>query len=251
MDIDALDLDVGRMQVRATKQTGELGLTIRWSNDPTRAVSVRGDQMLSDWLEKNAKNWDYDRNGAAMQLGGVTLDLDESWDYNEVQDGSTISVSYTVDMNHLVVDLGSDIVKAGRAGRDAPDEQIPPMVQTMDWCGGPPVVGRHAEKAKGARRVIENGVHDKRHMEALYRHIFTEIRADVADEFFYQIHDDQAPEQKGVLLTEKPLTGMSQREATTQMMFEELDVKNFYLASDTALGLFGTARTTGLALDMG
>jgi len=55
----------------------------------------------------------------------------------------------------------------------------------------------------------------------------------------------------GVLITEQQMTTKSDREAKTQLFFEHFEVQNYYLSNDQTLAMYGTGRTTGLALNLG
>eukprot|EP01084_Bolivina_argentea_P036339 67248_1 len=83
-------------------------------------------------------------------------------------------------------------------------------------------------------RVITNW----NHMENIWRHIFyCELSAKV--------------DECQILLSEPPLNPKSNREKTTEIMFEKFNVNKFYLIMDAILSLYATGRTTGVVLDCG
>lgn len=60
-----------------------------------------------------------------------------------------------------------------------------------------------------------------------------------------------APEEFPILLTEVPLNRTPDREKMTQSMFETFNVPAMYVGIQSALALYATGRSTGLALDIG
>jgi actin-related protein len=75
-------------------------------------------------------------------------------------------------------------------------------------------------------------------MEKLWHHTFyNELRI--------------SPEEHPVLMTENVLNPRANREKMTQIMFETFNTPAFYTATQSALALYASGRTTGLVLDIG
>ncbi|KAB8211723.1 actin family [Aspergillus parasiticus] len=60
-----------------------------------------------------------------------------------------------------------------------------------------------------------------------------------------------APKEHPVLLTEHPLNPKSNREKTTQIMFETFQVPAYSIGIDAVFALYASGRTTGLSVDCG
>ena len=149
----------------------------------------------------------------------------------------------------IVVDNGSDTIKAGFGGDDAPRAVSPSIVgrprhrgvmvgmaQFDVW------VGHEALSKRGILALkypIEHGIVTSwDDMEKIWHHtFFNELRIQ--------------PEEHSFLLTETPLNPKQNREKTAQIMFETFNVPAMYLAVDAALALYASGRTTGIVLDCG
>ncbi|MCO5592054.1 hypothetical protein L7F22_046048 [Adiantum nelumboides] len=124
----------------------------------------------------------------------------------------------------LVCDNGSGMVKAGFAGDDAPRAVFPSIVGRPRHTGV--MVGMGQKDA-----YVGDEAQSKRGILTLK----------------YPIEHEEHP----VLLTEAPLNPKANREKMTQIMFDTFNAPAMYVAIQAVLSLYASGRTTGIVLDSG
>lgn len=150
---------------------------------------------------------------------------------------------------HIVIDNGSGVLKAGFAGDSSPSVKFSAIVgrprtdkQLIGTEGKSEYVGDEAQKMKGVLKLaypIESGiVKNWDDMEKVWQYAFAnELRVD--------------PQEHHVLLTEAPGNPKANRERMTSIMFETFQVQGMHVAIQAVLSLYSNGRTTGLVVDSG
>eukprot|EP00056_Hartaetosiga_gracilis_P021660 m.25623 g.25623 ORF g.25623 m.25623 type:complete len:510 (-) comp9199_c0_seq2:67-1596(-) len=160
------------------------------------------------------------------------------------------------DIQTIVVDLGSNAVKVGFAGEDAPRAVVSSIAGYIADIGKMDLE-KHAHINKDyyfgdevwlyadvleIKRVIEKGViQDYTLFELFLKYVFTEeLKISLEELRDYPI-----------LVTEPPLSPLANREKLCRVMFDTFDIAALYVANTSTLAIFGLGRVTGVVVDIG
>ncbi|ELP84282.1 actin, putative [Entamoeba invadens IP1] len=149
----------------------------------------------------------------------------------------------------VIIDNGCSMTKAGFGGDDAPISVFQTIVgnpkskvKVPSLYSPPSYVGEYIIKCSeflNLKCPLERGlIKDFDCMKQLWDHTFC-----------YELRTN--PSEGNVLLTEVANNTAQNREKTTQIMFEEFEVKGLYIGLQPLLTLYNAGRTTGTVLEMG
>jgi len=149
----------------------------------------------------------------------------------------------------VVIDTGSNTIKAGFAGDDAPRKIFPsyvgyskkhPINLAMDENAY--YVGDEARERRGRlqmkRPIVDSLVKNWEDTENLLSYTFFNVLKVCPDDVF-------------AVITESPMQPKKYREKTMEILFELFNLEGVYLASKSLLSLYSTGRTTGCVVDSG
>mmetsp|Transcript_65875 Transcript_65875/g.91594 ORF Transcript_65875/g.91594 Transcript_65875/m.91594 type:complete len:387 (+) Transcript_65875:45-1205(+) len=170
-------------------------------------------------------------------------------------------MSYNTDvgmeLNPIVIDNGSGVLKAGLGGELKPTSVFPNCVgrakhvkiMGTDGIGrdeefvGPKAAGPQYRGLLKIKYPVEHGiVEDWNSMEKLWHYLYSKEQLGKLD---------INAQEHGVLLTEAPLNPKSNREDACKVLFETFNVPAVYVSMQAVLSLFASGLTTGLVLDSG
>lgn len=149
----------------------------------------------------------------------------------------------------VVIDNGSNTIKAGFAGDDAPRKIFPSMI---GYTKKSPINLAMDEKsyyvgddAKERRGRLE--------MKTPFYDSLVNDWADVENTWSYTFFNalKVCPEEVYAVITESPMNPKKYRERTMETLFELFNLEGVYLASKSLLSLYSTGKTTGCVIDSG
>ena len=149
----------------------------------------------------------------------------------------------------VVIDNGSNSIKAGFAGDDAPRKifssyvgytKKSPINLAMDEKAY--YVGDEAKERRGRlemRKPIWDSIAKNwEDVENLWTYTLFNVLKVCADEVY-------------AVITESPMNPLKYREKSIEILFELFNLEGVYLASKSLLSLYSTGRTTGCVVDSG
>ena len=150
---------------------------------------------------------------------------------------------------NLVFDNGSDMMRAGFAGDDAPRAVFPTIVSRPRHQG---ILVDMGQKAYVGDEIQTRGRNILRSNRPIEHGIVTNWD-DMEKIWHYTFYNElrMAPEECALLLTEQPLNPRANREKTTQIMFETFNIPLLHQCICPVLSLYASGRTTGLVIDSG
>lgn len=160
----------------------------------------------------------------------------------------------------VVLDLGSDFVRGGFSGDDAPravypsviskpkrqsevpimagDPRSRPQYLSSGVVGGFSGTGGYRNLLKDCYPIKNSHFEDWDDFKAIFHHtLYDELRVD--------------PEEHNIFFCEPPFTTPEYNAKMCEILFEEFSVKSFSTFPSPSLGLFSSGRTTGLVVDCG
>jgi actin len=149
----------------------------------------------------------------------------------------------------VVIDNGSNTIKAGFAGDDAPRKIFPSLI---GYTKKSPInlamdeksyyVGDEAKERRG-RLEMKTPFYDSLVSD------WTDVENTWSYTFFNALK--VCPEEVYAVITESPMNPKKYRERTMETLFELFNLEGVYLASKSLLSLYSTGKTTGCVIDSG
>ncbi len=138
----------------------------------------------------------------------------------------------------IIIELGSEYIKAGFAGEEGPRHVFPSVVA---WNETYAYIGKEALSKSGELNLtypIENGIiEDFEKMEKVLNYIFYE-----------KLNVD--PQEYNVMLTESPFNPKINRQNMLQILFDTFNVSGFYIANEDVLALYSAGKFTGIVVNI-
>ena len=151
--------------------------------------------------------------------------------------------------NIVVIDNGSQLIKAGFAVDDSPRAVFPSVVGVSRYSGIMVGMGQR-DNFIGNEALIQRG-----NLSMYYpiEHGIVANWDDMENIWHHTFYNELcvAPEECIVLQTEVPLNPKANKEKMTQIMFETFNIPFLHQCINPLLSLYASGRTTGLVIDSG
>ena len=161
-------------------------------------------------------------------------------------------------MEVIVIDNGSQNMKVGYSGEDAPRSEFRSLLGTVPDSEA--ARGQGGDQGANAIKDCYVGNEAQEHREML--DLQSPVQGgfitdwDAMEKLWEYAFDHElqiSPEQNNlpVLLTDAPLNPKVNRERMAQVMFETFKVPGFYIATQAVLSLYASGRTRGIVIESG
>eukprot|EP00055_Hartaetosiga_balthica_P011943 m.56137 g.56137 ORF g.56137 m.56137 type:complete len:508 (+) comp7785_c0_seq1:161-1684(+) len=252
MMLDAAKLEEEKeARLAAQRSLEEQQLIAQQEAEERRLQEEAEKKRLEDEREKEREKWHVSEEEAAKEVAEMKQAL-----LKRIEKPKPKEKKIVKDIQTIVIDLGSNAVKVGFAGEDAPRVVVSSIagfikdVEKMD-------LEKHAHVTKDfyfgdevwlyadvleIKRVIEKGVIQNYEMFELFlKYVLIEELKLTLDEL----------KDYPVLITEPPLSPQANREKLCRLMFDTFNVAALYVANTSTLAIFGLGKTTGVVVDIG
>jgi actin len=176
-------------------------------------------------------------NSESIEMSTITFSIKES--STPIHSSS----NYFRETNTLVLDIGSEFVKAGFSGFDHPQSVFQNLIlkpKSGHFCQTYVENDKLLSTGKYILSFpVKNGIISNcNDLEEILNYVFkSKLKVD--------------PTEQPILLTEPISNPKNNREKTLELMFETINTPFFYLASQPMLSLYGSGRTTGIIVESG
>ena len=154
------------------------------------------------------------------------------------------------DVKPIVIDNGSNMIKAGFAGDELPSVVFPSIIGRLRHRGVSAALGLKDCHYVGEQAIEKRGILTIKHpiecgsvtnwddMTEIWFHTFlNKLKVE--------------PNEHSILMTENPFNLKFNREKMTEIMFETLSIPAIYLANQPVLSLLASGTSKGLVIDIG
>ncbi|KAN0042437.1 hypothetical protein ACTFIV_005002 [Dictyostelium citrinum] len=152
----------------------------------------------------------------------------------------------------IVIDIGSYLCKGGFGGEESPRAIFRSVVGRPNFCNRGVKNGMGQKDCYvGDEAITKKSILSLKCPNELKSPVNWDDVEKILEHTFYNELRVSPSESQGVLLSEIPLNPKENREKITQIMFEQFDTPNFYLANQSVLSLYSKGRINGIVLDSG
>ncbi|XP_068775622.1 actin-like protein 9 [Struthio camelus] len=166
---------------------------------------------------------------------------------SDTASSSSSEHSFETRTGAVVIDIGTGSCKAGFAGQQKPKSEISTLVAyPSEQFLGSEKAGPHTFFREEALLhtdvdiigLVQSSIINWEAAEILWQHMF--------------YHDLMVPpEEHALLITDPPLSPITNREKMVELAFESLNSPGIYIASQSVLSVYAHGQTSGLVVDAG